>query len=345
MDKKKLEEMREPPAMKMARENQARLDKLSLANGATDNLLKISKDLGYFKRLTEHTATQGLLSKLSRTSALNNLTTDNYIAKIVKNWTELNSLNTTLSEAINLNKYSIDTTKLLQLGFKPPTQSISIKGIAPTSQVGELSIITSKITETFKQYEQFKQYSSFDVLSNLDIDLLIDVFKTSLTTGDIEEFSESSLAENESDLSDEVKSGKHFSSYSEKDKKYLSYAFHTYLLPVLFIVFGILIAPHIQQAQKELKILITQKEIRAFTRSAPINFDRNALKGYRFTIINNLDFRDKPSMKSNVIDYLPIGTTVRVIDKSDRSWLLVEVEINSELEQGWILRRYTTYFK
>ena len=62
-------------------------------------------------------------------------------------------------------------------------------------------------------------------------------------------------------------------------------------------------------------------------------------------MINSLNFRDEPSMNSNVIDSLPIGTTVRVINKSDRSWLLVEVEINGELEQGWVLRCYTTYFK
>lgn len=42
MDIKKLEEVFEPSAMKMARENQARLDSLHLATGATDNLLKIA---------------------------------------------------------------------------------------------------------------------------------------------------------------------------------------------------------------------------------------------------------------------------------------------------------------
>lgn len=345
MDIKKLEGVFEPSAMKMTRENQARLDSLHLATGATDNLLKIAKDLDSTKSWVRYTASQNILLQFSKTFPQTNFLIGSEIEEMVKKLTESNAISASLIESLKLNKYFIDIIESAKLDFKPPTQSIFAKGIPRTSQVGELGIITSKITEVFKQYEQFKQYSSFNVLSNLNIDLLREIFKTSLTMGDIEEFSESSLAEIESDLSDEIKSGKHFSSYSEKDKKYLSYIFHTYLLPVLFIIFGILIAPHIQQAQKESKILITQQEVRAFTRSAPIKFDRNALKGYRFTMISNLDFRDKPTMNSNVIDSLPIGTTVRVIDKSNRSWLLVEVEINSELEQGWVLRRYTTYFK
>lgn len=50
-------------------------------------------------------------------------------------------------------------------------------------------------------------------------------------------------------------------------------------------------------------------------------------------------------MKSEVITTLPIGALVEVIDKSHRSWLLVEAEIDGELEQGWVSRRYTSYFK
>ena len=50
-------------------------------------------------------------------------------------------------------------------------------------------------------------------------------------------------------------------------------------------------------------------------------------------------------MKSEIITALPIGSLVEVIDKSHRSWLLVEVEIDGVLEQGWVSRRYTAYFK
>ena len=121
--------------------------------------------------------------------------------------------------------------------------------------------------------------------------------------------------------------------------------YHIYLLQFLLGIASGLATYYILQAQEESKILTTQQEVRAFTRSPPSTFDRQALKGHRFIIVNLLNFRDKPSMNSNVIDSLAIGTTIRVIDKSDKSWLLVEVSIDDELEQGWVLRRYTTYFK
>lgn len=213
------------------------------------------------------------------------------------------------------------------------------------SQVAFANSLLSGYTGIFKQFESLRNLDSFRSISRLNNSQFEEVLSTNLTQEEITNFSSKPISEIDSDLSDGIKSGKNFSSYSEKDKKYLSYIFHTYLLPVVFIIFGILLAPHIEQAQEEAKILTTQQKVRAFTRSAPITFDRNALKGHRFTMINNLNFRDQPSMNSNVIDSLPIGTTVRVINKSYRSWLLIEVEINGELEQGWVLRRYTTYFK
>lgn len=341
MDIKQLEEMREPPAMNMARENQARLDKLSLDTGATDNLLKIAKDLDYFKSLTGYTTSQGLLSQLSQS----NLATDGSILGMLNTLPESSSLNPSLFESSKFNKAIIDAFKATHLGLKPRTQFVLPEGFTSKDQIGELSSVISKSIELFTHLEQFKKYSSFKILSNLNESFFIEILKTTLTTDDIEELSESSLAEIDADLTDKLKLGKGFGSYSEEDKKHLSYIFHTYLLPVLFIIFGILIAPHIQLAQEASKTLTTQQEVRAFTRSQSSTFDRRALKGYRFTMVNLLNFRDKPSMNSKVIDSLPIGTTVRVISKSDRSWLLVEVEINGELEQGWILRRYTTYFK
>jgi len=85
--------------------------------------------------------------------------------------------------------------------------------------------------------------------------------------------------------------------------------------------------------------------VKSLTRSFPPVIDRQALKGYRVTTVNTLNFRDNFGMSSTIVDTIPIGTIIRVIDKSNKTWLLVEVEIDDELEQGWVLRRYTTYFK
>lgn len=207
------------------------------------------------------------------------------------------------------------------------------------------NLILSDYAGVFKQVESLQNLESFKAIFRLNDFQFEEVISTNLTQEDITSFSEKSTSEIDSDLSDEIKLGKDFDLYVEEDKKYLSYIYHYYLLPFMFLIMGILIAPHIQQAQAELDILTTQQEVKAFTRSPPYTFDRQALKGHRFTTVNLLNLRDKPSMHSNVIDSLPIGTIARVVNKSDRSWLLVEIEMNGELEQGWILRRYTTYFK
>ncbi|MBH0084688.1 SH3 domain-containing protein [Psychrobacter sp. SCQQ22] len=212
------------------------------------------------------------------------------------------------------------------------------------SQVVLATSTLSKHSDFFEQFESLRNLEYFQSIFELNNFQFEEVVSTNLTQGDITRFTEKPISEIESDLSDEIKSGKGFSLYSDQDKKYLSYIYHYYLLP-LFFGYLFLNMSNIIQAKEELKVMETKQEIRSFTRSSHTTFDRKALKGHRFVMVNLLNFRDRPSMNSNVIDSLPIGTTVRVLNKSERSWLLVEVEINGELEQGWVLRRYTTYFK
>jgi hypothetical protein len=50
-------------------------------------------------------------------------------------------------------------------------------------------------------------------------------------------------------------------------------------------------------------------------------------------------------MKSDIIVQLDTGTLVEVLDKSNRTWLLIEITDGDEIIQGWISRRYTVYFK
>ncbi len=213
------------------------------------------------------------------------------------------------------------------------------------SQKAITNSILSDYAGVFKQVESLRNLESFQSIFRLNDFQFEEVISTSLTQEDLTSFSEKPISEIESDLSDEIKSGNDFSLYSDKAKKILVYFYHIYLLQFLLGIASGLATYYILQAQEEAKALTTQQEVRAFTRSPRATFDRQALKNHRFTMINSLNFRDEPSMNSNVIDSLPIGTTVRVINKSDRSWLLVEVEINGELEQGWVLRCYTTYFK
>lgn len=345
MDKKKLEEMREPSAMKMFSETQARLDSLSLATGSIDSLLKIAHDLDPIKKLSTNIATQDLLSTLSQAFPSKNLALDSETTKIMKELAGLSIFNSSVFESIEVNKSFIDIIEATNLGVKPQTQFILPEGFTSKNQIGDLSSVISKATEVFKQHEHFKQYSSFKVLSNLNADFFREVLKTNLTPADIEGFSESSIAEIDAELSDEIKLEKDFSLYSEKAKKILYFFCTAILLSYLIGIASSITANYIQQFQEVSKTLETSREVKSFTRSSPPLIDRQALKGHRVTTANNLNFRHKPSMNSNVIEILPIGTIVKVVDKSNRSWLLVEIEIDGEIEQGWVLRRYTTYFK
>ena len=101
----------------------------------------------------------------------------------------------------------------------------------------------------------------------------------------------------------------------------------------------------LNQAKKELKEVKSKSDARAFTRKNHSSFNRSLLKGFRVAIVDSLELKESPNVGANIIETLGIGTLLQVLDKTDRSWLLVEVEIDGELEQGWVLRRYTTYFK
>ncbi|MGM8910932.1 SH3 domain-containing protein [Psychrobacter sp. 1U1] len=224
-------------------------------------------------------------------------------------------------------------------------QSEFAKEFYAISQSQEMSNLTLKMSEAIEQFNQISQMKSFEVLSGFNSTSLNEVLNSTLTQEDIKNFSREPISEIDSKLSDELKLGKDFSLYSDRAKDFLVYFYHIYLLQFLLGIASGLTTYYILQAQEETKTLTTQQEVKSFTRSSPITFDRNALKGHRFTMVNNLNLRGNHSMDSNVIEILPIGTIVKVIDKSNRSWLLVEIEIDDEVQQGWILRRYTTYFK
>ncbi len=154
-----------------------------------------------------------------------------------------------------------------------------------------------------------------------------------------------SLKEIDAQISAEIYSQSDFNALSDKTKTILLYLYHYYFLPVLLGCLSAYMMNNAVEARKELESVSTPTEVRKFTRIPNRNFDRSSLKGFRITTVQSLHFREGPSIKSEIITILPIGSLVEVIDKSHRSWLLVEIEINGVIERGWILRRYTAYFK
>lgn len=230
MDKKKLEEMREPPAMKMARENQARLDKLSLATGATDNLLKIAKDLDYFKSLTGYTTSQGLLSQLSQS----NLAIDGSISGMLNTLSESSSLNPSLFESNKFNKAIIDAFKATHLGLKPATQFILPEGFASKNQVSDLSSVISKATEVFRQYEQFGELESLKAISSLKNFPFKDLVQNNFDySTELKESSDKTILELDLEISERLSIVDDFNDFSIEEQDFLLSSFRTYYYPII----------------------------------------------------------------------------------------------------------------
>jgi uncharacterized protein YgiM (DUF1202 family) len=213
------------------------------------------------------------------------------------------------------------------------------------AQVALANSFSSEYSSLFEQFDSLRNFESFQSIFRLNDVQFEEVISTNLTQEDITNFSSKPISEIDSDLSDEIESGKDFSLYSEKAKKILHFICTVILLQYIIGMASSVSVNYIQQFQEESKNLETSREIKSFIRSPLPLVDRRALKGHRVTTVNTLNFRDNLGKNSTIVDTIPIGTIVRVMDKSDKSWLLVEVEIDGELEQGWVLRRYTTYFK
>lgn len=336
-------EYKQRSVLEMIEQAQRQSNSLSYNIEKSTSLLRLAESLDPTTRWSQYVASQNRMAELSRNLPIYQLNLDK--TKTIRDLIDSISNKISTFEGLKLNTSLQRTLETARLASKPPTQFISPEGWDSGSQVSELNSVISRIKNSIEQYNQFSKLESFKVLSDMNNLSFKEVLNFDLTQEDVIELSSKSISEIDSNLSDEVKSGKDFSLYSNEAKKRLSYVFHIYLLPLLFIVTSILIAPHVEQAKKELNALATQKEVKSLIRSPPATFDHKALKGYRFTMVNNLNLREENSIDSNIIETLPIGTIVKIIDKSNRSWLLVEVEINGELEQGWVLRRYTTYFK
>lgn len=315
---------------------------LSYNLGKSTSLLRLAESVDPTTRWSQYFTAQNRMVELSRNLPMYQLNVDK--TKTIRDLVDSISNNISTFEALKLNTSLQPTFETAYLASKPPTQFIFPKGWDSGSNVSELNSVISRITNSIEQYNQLSKLESFKILSDLNNLSFKEVLNFDLTQEDVIELSSKSISEIDSDLSDEIKSEKDVSLYSDKAKKFLAYFYHIYLLQFALGLASGLAVYYILQAQEESKELSTQQEVKAFTRSST-TFDRKALEDYRFTMVNNLNLREKNSIDSNVLEILPIGTIVKIIDKSNRSWLLVEVEINGELEQGWVLRRYTTYFK
>jgi len=151
-----------------------------------------------------------------------------------------------------------------------------------------------------------------------------------------------------SEVVETLNTSKEFQLLSDSSKTFLLYVYHKYILQVLLsLVASIIVVlnqDEILEIQEKFQAAESPAQVKKLMKSQPIISNSELLKGYRVTT-DRLNLRAEPKMKSDVIVTLPIHTLINVIDKSKRSWLYVELEIEGELLEGWVARRHTAYFK
>ena len=136
-----------------------------------------------------------------------------------------------------------------------------------------------------------------------------------------------------------------FNLLTPETQKLLYHLYHAYILPILLGIITTFIYEHYIATQNDFKNTNSPREVKSLSRKSDGALNKNILINYRAITANNLRVREESSMKSKVITTLPLGTLVEVLDKSNRTWLFIEVELGNELYRGYINRKYTTSFK
>ena len=216
------------------------------------------------------------------------------------------------------------------------------------------------IRDTNKTYERFLKATAYDssklyeessvfkALKNLNNSPFNQLITNSITEEQLApealSFINIHLTTVEREIADELAICHDFNKLSDRVKGILFVIF-IHVMGLLENHYGEQFLNYLESTKKEFESVSTKEEVKSLIKNPAGRFNRELLKGYRVITGTNTNLREKPNMKSNVIDRLPIGTLIEIIGTSNRSWLLVEVEINGKIEQGWVLRTYTEYFK
>lgn len=247
------------------------------------------------------------------------------------------------SEAVRMVRQFAESSKIVALHLEPLVALKEFRSVVGSNQFATRMLRQS---EAARQVASLSNLHAFNALADLDNSPFSQILSFGRDlAGEVAWGVSEVLAELDTQISTEINEKTDFNDLSEKTKKILSYLYHYYLLPLILSVFSTYIMISAEAAKKELESVSTPAEVRSFARSGASKFDLLALRGFRVTTAKSLNFRKSPNVKSEVIASLPLGSLVEVIDRSNRSWLLVEVEVNGVLTQGWIFRRYTAYFR
>lgn len=204
----------------------------------------------------------------------------------------------------------------------------------------------SKHEELFQSLAEFEQMAPLRALANLQNSpfSFLDEEVTTRISESIHGYEEVFSPTVDQSIKNEIATAKDFNQLSSPAKRFLAY-----FLYAIFHLMGALQTSMmwdvLKEIESDLRAARTKAQVISATQEANLAGMREALKPFRVTTATSLHVRELPTTSSEAIGLIPIGTVVEVLDKSNRSWLLVEVEIDGEFQQGWVFRRYTTTFK
>lgn len=150
----------------------------------------------------------------------------------------------------------------------------------------------------------------------------------------------------ESDFADikvQLKSANVFSDLPTKVKKYFLLLFFYFILPTFFAVRDEIFMNFIKEKCLTSFICETKKEqLKNLAESRPDELTYRDLNRIRVVRRDSVRLRTGPSMQAEVIEVLPVNQPLLVMNRDNRTWLLVRTVLNGEEIEGWINRSYTT---
>lgn len=216
-----------------------------------------------------------------------------------------------------------------------------VKGVFPLLKPFELGLSHRQFLESISKHYHLESISIISKLKNSPLTKgyvyhEYDIEVASAFNDDIYELDNTIVAE--------MYGNTDFFSLSPRLQNIIYYMINNVILPLIISLLASYLYGQSQQAQQAFTTLTSKTEVRQQARKMTSLYDKEALKGLRVIIGHNVQLRTTPSMKSSVITHLDIGKVVRIVDKSDKVWLLVEIEEEDEFIQGWVSRRYTQHF-
>jgi len=224
----------------------------------------------------------------------------------------------------------------------------AMKGPSISSAMLESMRVTSVYMEALKEIENSVAMQAIKGLTNTPFNEAIlacsfaNLGNKSVPSGNSQFVADEEIT---SELLAALRDASDFNLLSERAKAVLFHLYQSYLVPFVIGCLTTVYMTHLTAVQKEMKNAGTPTEVKVLARKGSQGINKDILKGYRVVTAPTLQFRAHPSMQSEIFMALPLGQLLEVLNDSKRAWLHVKVDIEGEILDGWVLRRYTTYFK